>query len=122
MTIIEQFLNHYQREYNFYREIARLCAQQCEIFLESSGIRSIVTHRAKRPDRLEKKVAQRAKEKRYQTVEDIYADIVDLAGVRIALYFPGEEKYSLTDQIRRSSRSVCVTIAEAYRKRNYPAE
>jgi len=35
--------------------------------------------------------------------------------------FPKEETYSLTDQVRRSSRSVCVTIAEAYRKRNYPA-
>lgn len=35
--------------------------------------------------------------------------------------FPSEEKYSLTDQIRRSSRSVCSCIAEAYRKRNYPA-
>ena len=34
--------------------------------------------------------------------------------------FPKEEKYSLTDQIRRSSRSVCVNIAEAYRKRDYP--
>ena len=34
--------------------------------------------------------------------------------------FPKEETYSLTDQIRRSSRSVPVTIAEAYRKRNYP--
>lgn len=34
--------------------------------------------------------------------------------------FPIEEKYSLTDQIRRSSRSVCSNIAEAYRKRNYP--
>ena len=33
--------------------------------------------------------------------------------------FPKEEKYSLTDQIRRSSRSVCVNIAEAYRKRRY---
>ena len=33
--------------------------------------------------------------------------------------FPGEEKYSLTDQIRRSSRSVCSCIAEAYRKRKY---
>lgn len=31
--------------------------------------------------------------------------------------FPNEEKYSLTDQIRRSSRSVCTHIAEAYRKR-----
>lgn len=34
--------------------------------------------------------------------------------------FPSEEKYSLTDQIRRSSRSVCSNIGEAYRKRRYP--
>jgi four helix bundle protein len=34
--------------------------------------------------------------------------------------FPKEEIYSLTDQIRRSSRSVPVTMAEAYRKRIYP--
>ena len=34
--------------------------------------------------------------------------------------FPKEEKYSLTDQIRRSSRSVCANLAEAYRKRDYP--
>jgi four helix bundle protein len=33
--------------------------------------------------------------------------------------FPKEEKYSLTDQMRRSSRSVCANIAEAYRKRIY---
>ena len=35
--------------------------------------------------------------------------------------FPKEETYSLTDQIRRSSRSVCSSIAEAYRKKLYPA-
>jgi len=35
--------------------------------------------------------------------------------------FPVEEKYSLTDQIRRSSRSVCSNIGEAWRKRRYPA-
>ena len=34
--------------------------------------------------------------------------------------FPLEEKYSLTDQVRRSSRSVCANIAEAWRKRRYP--
>jgi len=33
--------------------------------------------------------------------------------------FPSEEKYSLTDQMRRSSRSVCANIAEAWRKRRY---
>mgnify|MGYP001615319045 CR=1 FL=1 len=35
--------------------------------------------------------------------------------------FPREETYSLTDQIRRSSRSVCANIAEAWRKRRYEA-
>lgn len=34
--------------------------------------------------------------------------------------FPREERYSLTDQIRRSSRSVPTNIAEGYRKRQYP--
>lgn len=34
--------------------------------------------------------------------------------------FPREERYSLTDQIRRSSRSVATNIAEAFRKRRYP--
>jgi four helix bundle protein len=33
--------------------------------------------------------------------------------------FPPEERYSLTDQIRRSSRSVCANLAEAWRKRRY---
>ena len=35
--------------------------------------------------------------------------------------FPMEERYSLTDQIRRSSRSVCANIAEAWRKRRHHA-
>ena len=35
--------------------------------------------------------------------------------------FPKEEIYSLTDQIRRSSRSVCANLAEAWRKRGYEA-
>jgi four helix bundle protein len=38
----------------------------------------------------------------------------------ISKSFPKEETYSLTDQIRRSSRSVSANIAESYRKRRYP--
>ena len=34
--------------------------------------------------------------------------------------FPSEERYSLTDQIRRSSRSICQSIGESWRKRRYP--
>jgi four helix bundle protein len=39
----------------------------------------------------------------------------------ISKLFPKEETYSLTDQIRRSSRSVCANIAEGWRKRRYEA-
>ncbi len=39
---------------------------------------------------------------------------------KITKSFPKEEKYSLTDQVRRSSRSVSGNIAEAFRKRKYP--
>jgi four helix bundle protein len=39
----------------------------------------------------------------------------------ISKKFPTEEKFSLTDQIRRSSRSVCICLLEAYRKKRYLA-
>src|SRR4051812_44989706 len=35
--------------------------------------------------------------------------------------FPAEEKFSMVDQMRRSSRSVCANIGEAWRRRRYPA-
>ena len=40
---------------------------------------------------------------------------------RFSSAFPKEERYSLTDQVRRSSRSVCANLTEAWRKRRYPA-
>lgn len=40
---------------------------------------------------------------------------------RMSKTFPKEETYSLTDQVRRSSRSVCANLGEAWRKRRYEA-
>ncbi len=40
---------------------------------------------------------------------------------KISKSFPKAETYSLTDQVRRSSRSVCINLGEAWRKRQYPA-
>ena len=58
-----------------------------------------------------------------QTHEDlvIYQKAFDAAMIifELSKQFPTEEKYSLTDQIRRSSRSVCANVAEAWRKRRY---
>ena len=48
----------------------------------------------------------------FATAQEIY---------QLSREFPPVEKYSLTDQIRRSSRSVCANIAEAFRMRRYPA-
>jgi ppGpp synthetase/RelA/SpoT-type nucleotidyltranferase len=90
--VIDDFLKRFEREYDFYSQAARICSEQTEKLLASNGIRAIVTYRAKRLDRLEAKVRERAKEKNYQSPEDIYEDVVDLAGVRIALYFPGDQQ------------------------------
>ena len=43
-----------------------------------------------------------------------------MAIYQLSKSFPSEEKFSLTDQIRRSSRSVCANLSEAFRKRRYP--
>jgi len=52
----------------------------------------------------------------YQKAMDLAMEIFQLTKT-----FPNEEKYSLVDQIHRSSRSVCNNIAEAWRKRRYKA-
>jgi four helix bundle protein len=54
---------------------------------------------------------------------DVYQNAL-ATGLRVyelSKKFPAEERYALTDQIRRSSRSVCANIAEAWRKRRYEA-
>lgn len=52
---------------------------------------------------------------------EVYNLSFDLAMTiyRLTLKFPKEEKYSLTDQIRRSSRSIAVNVAEGFGKRHY---
>lgn len=59
---------------------------------------------------------------RHQDLE-VYRKGFDSAAeiFEISKQFPKEETYSLTDQIRRSSRSVCANLAEAWRKRRYEA-
>ena len=60
--------------------------------------------------------------KHYRELE-VYQNAMEWAMVvfRLTKSLPSEEKYSLTDQIRRSSRSVCANLAEAWRKRRYQA-
>lgn len=54
---------------------------------------------------------------------DVYKKAYALAMeiFQISKHFPAEEKYALTDQIRRSSRSVCANLRESWAKRRYEA-
>jgi ppGpp synthetase/RelA/SpoT-type nucleotidyltranferase/uncharacterized protein HemY len=90
MSVIEDFLKQYENRIDYYREAGRICSQLCETHMEQMGIRTIVTSRAKRVDRLRDKLEKRSLSKNYSSFEEIEEDIADLAGVRIALYFPGD--------------------------------
>ncbi|KAF4624018.1 hypothetical protein G7Y89_g14156 [Cudoniella acicularis] len=91
---IASFVSDWVHTQYFYSEAASLAHDLCETLLTSNGIRAIVTHRVKQGNRLETKLRDRARHqgKNYKNSNDIRDDIVDLAGVRIALYFPSDRE------------------------------
>jgi len=109
MNVIDNFLQRYAKEYDFYNELAHQVAMICETIIQRSGIRAIVTYRAKKPESLKEKLLKRNAVKKYQTIDQIYKDIVDLSGVRIAIYFPGDreeigrliESEFITEKVKR---------------------
>ena len=71
-------------------------------------------------------MSEKAVVKKISSVRDleVYRIAFETAPLEIYKFskgFPTEEKYSLTDQIRRSSRAVCANLAEGWRKRRYKA-
>ena len=90
--VIDSFDYQYNKEFDFYSAASQLAAQLIETQLINRGIRAIVSFRAKNPSRLHDKLLKRMAEedKTYDTIGDIYEDIVDLSGVRVALYFNSE--------------------------------
>jgi ppGpp synthetase/RelA/SpoT-type nucleotidyltranferase len=92
MSVIKDFLEQYSKQYDYYSELAKIGSNLLEQELEKRGIKAIVSSRAKRPDRLEQKLNQRNEKSAYEDVANIYEDIVDLAGVRVALYFPKDRE------------------------------
>lgn len=87
---INTFMERYSKEFDFYSNLSKKVEEHLRIQLHSSGVRAIVSSRAKSPTRLKDKIIDRNGGKPYSSVENIYNDIVDLAGVRVALYFPGD--------------------------------
>lgn len=95
-TIIIEFVRRYVREQDFFARVAELCGRRLERLLRDESVRAITTWRAKRPDRLQKKLEDREIKRiadgksPFQSDVDIYNDVPDLAGARVALYFPDE--------------------------------
>lgn len=89
--VIEYFLSSYPKRRDFFERVAAICREQCREVLLQNGIQHIVTSRAKQQDRLRDKLYSGWSEgKSYPSEEFIFKDIGDLAGVRVALYFPGD--------------------------------
>lgn len=92
MSIIDNFITQYEKEYDFYRQLARLGHDVLETEIINRGLKAIISNRAKRIDRLKEKVVQRNQKKNYKSKRAIEKDIVDLAGIRVALYFPSDRE------------------------------
>lgn len=92
MGVIDNFIRQYEKEYDFYKQLARLSHDVLESEIINRGIKAMVSSRAKRIDRLKEKVENRNKTKNYKNKSAIEKDIVDLAGIRVALYFPADRK------------------------------
>ncbi|MDU6410078.1 MAG: RelA/SpoT domain-containing protein [Yersiniaceae bacterium] len=89
---IKEFVSRYEKEFDFYQNLSLNVESKIKNYLSKAGIRAIVSSRAKSMTRLDVKLEDRDKKKNYKHVNEIYDDIVDLAGVRVALYFPGDMK------------------------------
>jgi ppGpp synthetase/RelA/SpoT-type nucleotidyltranferase len=90
LSLIDAFVKLYKHEFEYFDKVAEKVHEHLADALQEAGIRAIVTYRAKKPRKLKGKLLERNKTKNYQSFQDIYDDIVDLAGVRVALYLPND--------------------------------
>ncbi len=115
MDLINQFIENYKRKMSFYEMAAKLAASQVEAALQEAGIKAIITYRVKNPGRLKAKIEQRESKRGvpYKNMKEIYGDIMDLAGVRVSLYFPGD---------RDKADSVICDLFDVIDRKRYPKQ
>lgn len=88
--VINEFIKEFYDEVDLYEKVKRNVHKLLETKLNDSGVMALVTSRVKDPGRLKEKLIDRNNEKKYKNKEDIYFDIIDLIGLRVALYFPND--------------------------------
>lgn len=92
-SVIPSFLKHYRKEKHHWKISAEAVGSICKEALKDRSVPCIVKSRAKDYESLKKKLNDRNQDSSresvpYQTFEDIWEDIKDFGGARIALYFP----------------------------------
>lgn len=92
MSIIEDFIDQYQNKISYYEKVRAYAENLVGNTLRDSGIMAITSSRVKDATRLKEKLLLRQKDTNYASFSDIENDIVDFIGVRIALYFPNDQK------------------------------
>jgi len=97
MSVIGDYLNRYQLDYNLYKELASTLVEECESFLKVRGVKALVSSRVKKMDSLNGKIFRVARRRKIRRKEDLQREIADLVGVRIALYFPNDR--DIVDEI-----------------------
>ena len=90
LSLIDAFVKLYKHEFEYFERVADEVHDQLADALQEAGIKAAITFRAKKPRKLKAKLIKRNQTKQYQSFQDIYDDISDMAGVRVALYLPND--------------------------------
>lgn len=90
--VIAEFVGQYRKERDAYQQLCDQTEGRLHALMAQKGIMALVSARIKDPGRLEQKLCKRdaARDIPYRSREEIFEDIPDLIGTRIALYFPGD--------------------------------
>ncbi|KWR72577.1 hypothetical protein RN04_07060 [Arthrobacter sp. W1] len=113
MELIDEFIEEYAREVDYWDAVAVTVRRMLETEFATSGLRAIVSSRAKSLERLEGKLRARNQTQAYESIAEMRLDIADLAGVRVALYFPGQ-----MDEAER----IIESMLEVQHKKSFPEE
>lgn len=99
---VNDFLNDYLEQQGYWRQLAKTTHQICQRGLDIQGITASTSFRGKSSESLAEKLKRfSVRRDGYKTKTQIYDDIPDLAGVRIALYIPSQK--SIVDNIIKES-------------------
>jgi len=92
MPLLESFYKKYLQEVDLYHQLAITVKDILEKETRNKGIKCIVTYRVKPADSLREKLHRKNEKKKYKTMAELEKDILDIAGVRVALYFPSDRE------------------------------